>query len=195
MCGCRRIEGEPGKPGCHPPGDSCHPRKSRCTPSLSACWCRRSSCNTPSCCVVLCCVVLCCVVLCCVVLCCVVLCCVVLCCVVLCCVVLCCVVLRCVVLCCVVLCRRRCYQMAKGRDVYPRAKVNGLGCVCCVRAVCRYVALGRRLGEAGRTWRVPPWRPSLSQELPLHPLSFRLLVQAQLLQRPRHCAALAQAGL
>ena len=89
--------------------------------------------------VVLCCVVLCCVVLCCVVLCCVVLCCVVLCCVVLCCVVLCCVVLCCVVLCCVVLCRRRCYQKAKGRDVYPRVKVNGLGCVCCVRAVRKCV--------------------------------------------------------
>ena len=85
--------------------------------------------------------------------------------------------------------------MAKGRDVYPRAKVNGLGCVFCVRAVRRYVVFGRRLGEAGKTWRAPLWWPSLSQELPLHPLSFRLLVQAQLLQRPRHCAALAQAGL
>ena len=46
VCGYRRIEGEPGKPGCHPPSDSCHPKSSRCTPSLSACWCRRSSCNT-----------------------------------------------------------------------------------------------------------------------------------------------------
>ena len=27
----------------------------------------------------------------------------------------------------------------KGRDVYPRVKVNGLGCVCCVRAVCKCV--------------------------------------------------------
>ena len=26
-----------------------------------------------------------------------------------------------------------------GRDVYPRAKVNGRGCVCCVRAVCKCV--------------------------------------------------------
>ena len=25
----------------------------------------------------------------------------------------------------------------KGRDVYPRVQVNGLGCVCCVRAVCK----------------------------------------------------------
>ena len=82
-----------------------------------------------------------------------------------------------------------------GRDVYPRAKVNGLGCVCCVRAVCVYVALGRRQGEARKTWWAPPWRPSLSQELPLHPLSLRLLVQAQLLQRQRHRAAQAQAGL
>ena len=40
---------------------------------------------------------------------------------------------------CCVVCRRRYYQMAKGRDVYPRAKVNGLGCVCCVRAVCKCV--------------------------------------------------------
>ena len=96
---------------------------------------------------------------------------------------------------CGVVCRRRCYQMAKGRDVYQRAKVNGLGCVCCVRAVRRYVVFGRRLGEVGKTWRAPLWWPSLSEELPLHPLSFRLLVQAQLLQRPRHCAALAQAGL
>ena len=27
----------------------------------------------------------------------------------------------------------------KGWDVYPRVKVNGLGCVCCVRAVCKCV--------------------------------------------------------
>ena len=52
------------------------------------------------------------------------------------------VVLCCVVLCCVVLCRRRCYQKAKGRDVYPRVHVNGLGCVCCVRAVRKCVGLG-----------------------------------------------------
>ena len=96
---------------------------------------------------------------------------------------------------CGVVCRRRYYQMAKGRDVYPRAKVNGLGCVCSVRAVCRYVALGRRSGEAGKTWPASPWRPSVLQDLPLHPFSFRLLVQAQLLQRPRHGAAVAQAGL
>ena len=40
---------------------------------------------------------------------------------------------------CGVVCRRRCYQKAKGRDVYPRVQVNGLGCVCCVRAVCKCV--------------------------------------------------------
>ena len=48
----------------------------------------------------------------------------------------------CGVLCCglsCVVCRRRCYQKAKGRDVYPRVQVNGLGCVCCVRAVCKCV--------------------------------------------------------
>ena len=27
----------------------------------------------------------------------------------------------------------------KGRDVYPRVQVNGLGFVCCVRAVCKCV--------------------------------------------------------
>ena len=27
----------------------------------------------------------------------------------------------------------------KGRDVYPRVQVNGLGCVCCVRVVCKCV--------------------------------------------------------
>ena len=27
----------------------------------------------------------------------------------------------------------------KGRDVYSRVQVNGLGCVCCVRAVCKCV--------------------------------------------------------
>ena len=27
----------------------------------------------------------------------------------------------------------------KGRDVYPRVQVNGLGCVCCVHAVCKCV--------------------------------------------------------
>ena len=33
-----------------------------------------------------------------------------------------------------------------GRDVYPRVRVNGRGCVCCVRAVCMCVGLG---GERG----------------------------------------------
>ena len=33
-----------------------------------------------------------------------------------------------------------------GRDVYPRVQVNGLGCVCCVRAVCTCVGPG---GERG----------------------------------------------
>ena len=55
--------------------------------------------------------------------------------------------MTCPVVCCVVMCRRRCYQMAKGRDVYPRAKVNGLAvCVACARCVsvllhCRTSAL------------------------------------------------------
>ena len=111
--------------------------------------------------------------MCCVVLCCVVLCCVVLCCVVLCCVVLCCVVLCCVVLCCVVLCRRRCYQKAKGRDVYPRVQVNGLGCVCCVRAVRKCVGLGRGRGSRGDLVSTP-LATALIPGAPAAPLPFLL---------------------
>ena len=85
-------------------------------------------------------------------------------------------VVVCDLLWCVVLCRRRYYQIARGRDVYPRAKINGLGCVCCARAVCVYVYLWRREGESRKTWLAPRWRPLLFQELPVHPLSFRLLV-------------------
>ena len=48
-------------------------------------------------------------------------------------------VVWCGVVWCGVVCRRRCYQKAKGRDVYPRVQVNGLGCVCCVRAVRKCV--------------------------------------------------------
>ena len=50
-------------------------------------------------------------------------------------------------------------------------------------------------GGAGKTWSARPWRPSVLQELPLHSLSHRLMVQAQLLQCPRHLAARAEAGL
>ena len=66
-----------------------------------------------------------------------VLCCVWLSCLVLCCIVLCCVMLCCVVLCCVV--PKALLPEGNGRDVYPRVQVNGLGCVCCVRAVCKCV--------------------------------------------------------
>ena len=45
--------------------------------------------------------------------------------------------LCCVVLCCVV--PKALLPKGKGRDVYPRVQVNGLGCVCCVRAVCKCV--------------------------------------------------------
>ena len=48
-----------------------------------------------------------------------------------------------------VLCRRRCQQKAKGRDVYPRVQVNGLGFVCCVHAVRKCVGLGRGRGSQG----------------------------------------------
>ena len=56
-----------------------------------------------------------------------------LCCALLCCAVLC----SCAVLCCDV--PKALLPKGKGRDVYPRVKVNGLGCVCCVRAVCKCV--------------------------------------------------------
>ena len=49
------------------------------------------------------------------------------------------------------LCRRLCYQKAKARDVIPRVKVNGLGCVCCVRAVRKCAGLGRG-GGVRETW-------------------------------------------
>ena len=57
---------------------------------------------------------------------------------------LCCVVLCCVVLCCVV--PKALLPEGKGRDVYPRVQVNGRGCVCGVRAVCKCVDSG---GERG----------------------------------------------
>ena len=53
-------------------------------------------------------------------------------------------VVWCSVLWCGVVCRRRCYQRAKGRDVYPRVQVNGLGCVCCVRARSLWSSLTRQ---------------------------------------------------
>ena len=79
-----------------------------------------------------------------VVLCCVVLWCGVLwCAVVWCCAEVSCGVVWCAVLCCggVVWCGvpKALLPKGKGRDVYPRVKVNGLGCVCCVRAVCKCV--------------------------------------------------------
>ena len=75
---------------------------------------------------------MCCAVLCCAVQLCAVLCCAVPCCAVLCCDVLCCVVVYCDV-------PKALLPNGKGRDVYPRVQVNWLGCVCCVRAVCKCV--------------------------------------------------------
>ena len=95
---------------------------------------------------------------------------------------------------CDVVCRRRCYQKAKGRDVYPRVKVNGLGCVCCVRAVRKCVGLGRGRGSRGDLVS-SPLATALIPGAPAALFPFCLLVQAQLLQRPRHRAARAQAGL
>ena len=63
----------------------------------------------------------------------------------------------CACVCCVGgVCRRRCYQKAKGRNVYPRVQVNGLGCVCCVRAVRKCVGLGRGRGSRGDLVSSPP---------------------------------------
>ena len=63
-----------------------------------------------------------------------------------------------------------------------------------VRAVRKCVDIGRKRG-VGETWRSPSWRQLSSQKLPLHSLSPRLLVQAQLLQHPRHRAVRAQTGI
>ena len=61
------------------------------------------------------------------------------------------------------------------------------------RAVCKCVDIGWKRGVGG-TWRSPTRRPLSAWELLLHSLSLRLLVQAQLLQHPRHRAVRAQAG-
>ena len=68
------------------------------------------------------------------------------------------------------------------------------GCVYNARTLCKCADIGvkRRVGE---TWRAPTRRLLSAQKLPLHSLSLRLLVQAQLLQHPRHPAVRAQAGL
>ena len=74
---------------------------------------------------------------------------------------------------CGVVCRRRCYQKAKGRDVYPRVKVNGLGCVCCVRAVRKCVGLGRGRGSRGDLVS-SPLATALIPGAPAAPLPFLL---------------------
>ena len=70
-------------------------------------------------------------------------------------------------------CRRRCYQKAKGRDVYPRVQVNGLGCVCCVRAVLKCVGLGRGRGSRGDLVS-SPLATALIPGAPAAPLPFLL---------------------
>ena len=74
---------------------------------------------------------------------------------------------------CGVVCRRRCYQKAKGRDVYPRVQVNGLGCVCCVRAVRKCVGLGRGRGSRGDLVS-SPLATALIPGAPAAPLPFLL---------------------
>ena len=82
-------------------------------------------------------------------------------------------VVWCGVVWCGVVCRRRCYQKAKGRDVYPRVKVNGLGCVCCVRAVRKCVGLGRGRGSRGDLVS-SPLATALIPGAPVAPLPFLL---------------------
>ena len=82
-------------------------------------------------------------------------------------------VVWCGVVWCGVVCRRRCYQRAKGRDVYPRVKVNGLGCVCCVRAVRKCVGLGRGRGSRGDLVS-SPLATALFPGAPAAPLPFLL---------------------
>ena len=82
-------------------------------------------------------------------------------------------VVWCGVVWCGVVCRRRCYQRAKGRDVYPRVKVNGLGCVCCVRAVRKCVGLGRGRGSRGDLVS-SPLATALLPGAPAAPLPFLL---------------------
>ena len=70
-------------------------------------------------------------------------------------------------------CRRRCYQRAKGQDVYPRVQLNGLGCVCCVRAVRKCVGLGRGRGSRGDLVS-SPLATALIPGAPAAPLPFLL---------------------
>ena len=63
-----------------------------------------------------------------------------------------------------------------------------------MRAVCKCVVIGGKRG-VGETWVYRSRRLLSSQKFPLYSLSLRLLVQAQLLQYPRHHIARAQAGL
>ena len=76
-----------------------------------------------------------------------------------------------------------------GRGGAGRGGAGRGGAVPCGAVRCGAV---RGVGE---TWRSPIGRLLSAQELPLHSLSLRLLVQAQLLQHPRHRYAWAQAGL
>ena len=82
-------------------------------------------------------------------------------------------VVQCCAVRCSAVCRRRCYQRAKGRDVYPRVQVNGLGCVCCVRAVRKCVGLGRGRGSRGDLVSTP-LATALIPGAPAAPLPFLL---------------------
>ena len=155
----------------------------------------------PLCCGVLCRGVMCCSVLCFGVLCCGALCCGTLCCgVVVFCIVVFCVVVFCVLVCYVVVlyvvvfCAEGAVTIRQWPGCLPTGTRKREGCVYSACAVCKCVDVGRKRG-VGETWRSPTRRLLSAQKLPLHSLSLRLLVQAQLLQHPRHRVVRAHAGL
>ena len=104
-------------------------------------------------------------------------------------------VVWCGVVWCGVLC---CAEGTVTRRQWPGCLPTGTGKreggVYSARAGCKCVDIGGKRG-VGETWRSPTMRLLSAQKLPLHSLSLHLLVQAQLLQHPRHRAVRAQAGL
>ena len=90
-----------------------------------------------------------------------------------------------------------CAEGAVTRRQWPGCLPTGTGkregCVSGARAVCKCVVIGGERG-GGETWMSPTRRLLSSQKFPLYSHSLRLLVQAQLLQHPRHRAVWAQAG-
>ena len=88
-----------------------------------------------------------------------------------------------------------CAEGAVTRRQWPGCLPTGTGkregCECSTRAVCKCVVIGGKRGSRGNL----VVTLLATAVLPLESLSLRLLVQAQLLENPRHRAARAQAGL